>query len=307
MAYPNPYGGYPAPGGYPVVGGYPVPGYSTPSYPGSYPVASPKTYYLIKTHLGDLVLDVEGGSSSPGARVITYTRKNWGEWSNQLWFDDPMTGTIRSKATGHCLDLAGDTLVVNPHYPGNPNQLWERYGTTIRNRHVPHRVIDVAGANRSAGARVISFDQNGGTNQQFDFVYVPGLTEPYTRRDFFIVSEMHNKVLDISGVNPCAGAGVIVWPKKSPVAKNQLWYFDPQGVIHSALNDMVLETQGGTQARVMPFLHHNYQQWTVAGNRVISMRGECLDIQGAQHKDGAAVLSFPYKGSSNQHWRLEFV
>ena len=63
------------------------------------------------------------------------------------------------------------------------------------------------------------------------------------RRDFHIVSEMHNKVLDISGGNPAAGAGVIVWPKKSPVARNQLWYFDPQGVIHSALNDMVLETK----------------------------------------------------------------
>ena len=64
---------------------------------------------------------------------------------------------------------------------------------------------------------------------------------------------------------------------------------------------------GGTQARVMPYLHHNYQQWTVAGNRIISKTGECLDIQGAQQKDGAAVLSYGYKGSSNQHWRLEFV
>lgn len=272
-----------------------------------YPGPAPKSYYAIKTRMSNQVLDVEGGSSNPGTRVITWPIKNWGDFSNQLWYDDPMTGTIRSKPTGLCLDISGDTLVVQPNYPGNPNQLWERYGSVIRNRHAVHRVLDISGANRSNGAKVIAWDQSGAINQQFDFLYVPGLTEPYTRREFFIVSELNNKVLDICGGNPSAGAGVIVYPKKSPPARNQLWYFDPQGVIHSALNDFVLESQGAVQVRAMPFLGHSYQQWTVVGNRIVSKRGECLDIKGAQTRDGAEVISFAYKASANQHWRLEFV
>lgn len=303
MAYP-PYGAYPVPG-YPAPG-Y-APGYPSPSYPGMYPQATPKSYFAIKSHMSNQVLDVQGGNSSPGTPVITWPMKNWGEWHNQLWYDDPMTGTIRSKSTGHCLDISGDTLVIQAFYPGNPNQLWERYGTSIRNRHALHRVLDISGASKSNGAKVIAWDQSGAINQKFDFIYVPGLTEPYMRREFFIVSELNNKVLDISGGNPSAGAGIIVWPKKSPHARNQLWYFDPQGVIHSALNDLVLESHAGTQVRTMPFLHHNYQQWTAVGNRIVNKTGECMDIRGAQNRDGAEVISFGYKGSANQHWRLEFV
>jgi len=58
------------------------------------------------------------------------------------------------------------------------------------------------------------------------------------RRFFYIVSDMHNKVLDISGGSSKPGAKVIVWPKKpGGNNRNQLWYFDGNGIIRSALND----------------------------------------------------------------------
>jgi Ricin-type beta-trefoil lectin domain-like len=60
---------------------------------------------------------------------------------------------------------------------------------------------------------------------------------------FYIVSEMNCKVLDIQGGSPVSGARVIMWPKKSGRPSNQLWYFDSQGVIRSALNDFVMEAQ----------------------------------------------------------------
>lgn len=61
-------------------------------------------YYLIKSKLNGLVLDVKKGGNDAGAHVITYTHHGK---DNQLWYDDVATGTIRSKQTGFCLDLNG--------------------------------------------------------------------------------------------------------------------------------------------------------------------------------------------------------
>ena len=65
------------------------------------------------------------------------------------------------------------------------------------------------------------------------------------RRHFYIVSDMHQKVLDIEGGSKSPGARVIVWPKKvSSDCQNQLWYFDENGIIRSALNDFALTSEG---------------------------------------------------------------
>ena len=59
------------------------------------------------------------------------------------------------------------------------------------------------------------------------------------------MSEMHRKVLDIEGGSSAPGARVIVWPKKTSGDRhNQLWYFDEQGIIRSALNDFALTAEG---------------------------------------------------------------
>ena len=64
-------------------------------------------------------------------------------------------------------------------------------------------------------------------------------------RKFYIISEMNCKVLDINGANPVSGTKAIMWPRKpGPPASNQLWYFDSQGVIRSALNDFIMEAPG---------------------------------------------------------------
>jgi len=55
---------------------------------------------------------------------------------------------------------------------------------------------------------------------------------------------MHNKVLDISGGSSAPGAKVIVWPKKDGGdRRNQLWYFDENGIIRSALNDFAFTAE----------------------------------------------------------------
>ena len=61
------------------------------------------------------------------------------------------------------------------------------------------------------------------------------------RRDYYIVSEMNGKVLDIKGGNGHSGADIVTWPKNPSKTKNQLWYSDPQGFIRSALNDFAFD------------------------------------------------------------------
>jgi len=127
-------------------------------------------------------------------------------------------------------------------------------------------------------------------------------------RKFFIVSEMNGKALDINGGNASPGAKVIMWPRKSSSDSNQLWYFDGQGIIRSALNGFVMDPAGGGGKITMaPYTGKPSQQWRLEGNRIMNRANECLDIVGESTKDGADLTSYRYKGSANQHWRLQYV
>lgn len=58
--------------------------------------------------------------------------------------------------------------------------------------------------------------------------------------------------------------------------------------------------------KMMPFTGEVRQQWHLVGNKIINQAHECLDIRGESNKDGAEVISYKYKGSANQHWRIEY-
>jgi len=130
------------------------------------------------------------------------------------------------------------------------------------------------------------------------------------RRPFLIVSQMNGKVLDIQGGNAMPGARVIMWFRKMEYSPNQLWYLDPSGIIRSMLNDFALECGAqGAMLCVQPFNGGARQQWVFQGNRVVNRMypSECIDIARAENRDGADVIGWPYKGSMNQHWTLQYV
>jgi hypothetical protein len=265
--------------------------------------------------MNGLVLDIEGGGRNPRTKVVTWHKKDSAN-DNQLWYDDFATGTIRSKLHDLCLDIEGGHLVVNNYQQGDPNQLWEHADPVIRNRQQPNKVLDISGNKREPGANLCSWDYHGGQNQQFEIEFVGGHGHGghgghgggYQRREFWIVSEMHGKVIDIQGANAGEGSHIIVYGKNSHPSKNQLWYFDQQGVIRSALNDMALSSKGnGHGIKTGNFNGQPHQQFRIDGNRILNPNGECLDIKGASHSDSAEVISYQYKGSPNQHWRIEYV
>jgi len=50
------------------------------------------------------------------------------------------------------------------------------------------------------------------------------------------------------------------------------------------------------------------QQWYLDGNKIINRSsGQCLDISGADQKDGAQVISYDNNGAINQQWSQAYV
>jgi len=133
----------------------------------------------------------------------------------------------------------------------------------------------------------------------------------FRKRPFRIVSELNGKVLDIKNAEDKPGADVIMYKQKETrMASNQLWYFDDNDNIRSFMNDYALEAKGkGDKFEMEPFKGLPRQMWILDGNKIINrvQRDECMDIKGADKGDGATVLVWKYKGSANQHWRLDYV
>jgi len=132
----------------------------------------------------------------------------------------------------------------------------------------------------------------------------------YQKRPFLLVSDMNGKVLDIHGGAAHPGTRVCVYHRKVGYNANQLWYMDPNGHIRSMLNEFALECRGqGEKVTMESFRGDPRQQWVFAGNRVVNQMfpGACLDIARMAQVDGAEVIAWPYKGTPNQHWHLEYM
>jgi len=62
-------------------------------------------YFMIASKATGLVLDVKAGGKSPGSEVIMWQKTGA---DNQIWYEDPLTGTVRSKLSNLCLDFNGE-------------------------------------------------------------------------------------------------------------------------------------------------------------------------------------------------------
>jgi len=279
-------------------------------------------YFLIKSRLSGMALDVQKASDKPGAHVICYTQHGK---DNQLWWIDQTTGTIRSKQTNMCLDLDGSVLVVRPYEKGAENQGWERSGEFIRSRRNNKKVLDLYGDSKSSGAKVGVYDFHGKPNQQWDFIPAASVGAPAkgaatvsptqssgggpaSGREFWIESELSKKVMDIQAGSSAEGAKVILWERSGGLARNQLWRVDQQGFLRSTLNDFSFSNKAsGDLLKTTPFKDDDKRgQWRVEGKKIVNGAGECLDVKGAEKEDGAELISYKYKDQPNQHWTIHY-
>ena len=59
-------------------------------------------YFMIASKATGFVLDVKGEGKSPGTQVIMWKKSGN---DNQLWYEHPVTRTVRSKLNDLCLDF----------------------------------------------------------------------------------------------------------------------------------------------------------------------------------------------------------
>lgn len=64
----------------------------------------------------------------------------------------------------------------------------------------------------------------------------------------------------------------------------------------------------GNKAVLLPFNSSPQQRWVFEEHKIFNrFSGECLDIFGEHHHDGAHVGSYVWKDSKNQHWHREYI
>jgi len=267
-------------------------------------------YYMIVSRMHGMVLDVQGASAAEGTPVITWHKTGK---DNQLWYDDPSTATIRTKLNSYCLDVEDECLIIKSFKAGVESQRWQRDADGyIRQVHDRNKVIDIFALNREPGAKVGLYEKNDGVNQQWQYEYInDGPAPPDHRRLFHIVSDMNNKVIDIKSASCEPGAEAVMWSKADPPTMSQLWFIDYREIIHSALTGFVFRAkETGDSVEMVPYTGAINENWKLADNRKIwneGGTGECLDIRREDKHDGARIISYHYKGSSNQHWTFNFV
>ena len=66
-------------------------------------------YFVIRSHLNKFVLEVEAGQTDPETPVRTWPPvEDAADMDHQIWYAHTITGTIRNKAAGMCLDMIGN-------------------------------------------------------------------------------------------------------------------------------------------------------------------------------------------------------
>jgi hypothetical protein len=130
------------------------------------------------------------------------------------------------------------------------------------------KVLDVEGASRNNGARVIQWDFHGGPNQRWAIEPLSGADQGYYR----IRSLNSGKCLDVSGISTIDHAPIVQWDYVG--GDNQKW----QLVRMPGSGEVVLRAK------------HS---------------GKVVNIPGASQDRGVAMQQYPISGQRNERWILE--
>jgi O-glycosyl hydrolase len=136
-------------------------------------------YYELANHNSHLLLDINGASTSNGAKAIQW---NGNGGTNQQWSLVPVSGgyyNIVNRNSGLFLDVTSSSTspgasVIQWNSNGGTNQQWSLvpisggyYNIVNRNSGL---LLDVTSGSTSPGASVIQWSSTGGTNQQWSLI-----------------------------------------------------------------------------------------------------------------------------------------
>lgn len=139
-------------------------------------------YFLIRSKLNGLVLDVAGSNQASGTHVVVYPVNGTNGTPNQQWTITE-NGLIKSKLNDFVLDIPESKkepftpVIVHPvnGANGSPNQQWTITENGLIKSKLNDLVLDVLGSSTEPWTPIVMFPANGtnGTpNQQWELVPV---------------------------------------------------------------------------------------------------------------------------------------
>jgi Matrixin./Putative peptidoglycan binding domain./Ricin-type beta-trefoil lectin domain. len=273
-----------------------------------YPLAGP----IFGRH--GICLDIEGGSTSPGAHAIVWTY--WGG-RNQLfkveWVENGYYRLV-AEHSGRVVDVDGASTSFGAHviqwdwWGGDNQKFWlgplgHGYFTLVAKHS--GKVVDVESS--FIGAHLIQTDRSELIGWRL------GPARIASQLDF------STKCLDVEAMSVANGARLIQWPYWG--GGNQKFRLDPVGdgyyrilIEHSG---KCLDVEGASTANGARIIQWEYWggdnqkfrpesvAWNSGYCRLVAKHsGRCLDVAGMSHDDGAPIIQWDYWGGANQHWQL---
>jgi ricin-type beta-trefoil lectin protein/trypsin-like peptidase len=260
------------------------------------------------------VLDVEGASTTAGARLIQWPFHGG---DSQRLRPEPLGDGFHRIIVNHSgmvLDVedaseSAGAQIIQWDWHGGDNQRFklDPVGDGYVRVVAKHSgmVLDVEDASGSPGTRIIQSDWNDGDNQRWKLEAVP------------VFARHSGQALDVRDASTAAGADLIQWPYHGD--DNQLFRVEPQGDGHCRIvaehSGMVLDVQDGSEsagAQIIQWDWHggDNQRFRVEplGEglcRVVAKHsGRVLEVEGASGADGAGIVQGNWNGGNNQRWRL---
>lgn len=202
--------------------------------------------------------------------------------------------------------------------------LWYLEGEYLRNER--GKVIDINSSSDHENNYVVSRNRHSqgnpsgqGPSQQWVVTYVDELEEPlkkgdfnkeygfYIERDFNIVSAMAGRrYLDnISNVASIKS--------RITTRKEQVWYFDQKvrairTRISSNYGLMINSNGAGSVIQMTSVVGKWWQIWKYDGAHIQNvLNTKCLDVDGAQDKEGQKIIAHPKHNGLNQKWKIIYV
>jgi len=300
-------------------------------------VLIPRTTFAITNVFSGNVLDISAGSLDNGAPVQQWQQdgKHQQEW--QLMPVGAGYYALINRLTGKVLDDTGfstsnGTTMQQWDYVGGTNQQWQlvltgapslsSYSTTYTFKFVNRlsgKVLDDTGFSLADGTTVQQWDDEGGSNQQWQLTPVVY---------YSIANVYSNAVLDVPMGSAANGTLIQQWAFDG--LQQQQWQFVPVGgayyaVINDltgkALDDTAFSMSNGTKIQQWDYLGGANQQWQFLNTNggscfplanaqcVLQNRfsGKVLDDTGFSKANGTLIQQYDASGASNQSWSFAVV
>ena len=297
------------------------------------------TYAIRVSNSSSAVLDVQGASTQPGAKVNLWERKSTGD--NQVWsvsHDSSGYVVLSNIVSGLVLGINSDpfsgvrAVQVEPS-EDDSSQKWIaiKLGASYKLLSAADvtLVLDAARASTANGTWCELYSDNGGANQKWVFDAVSPMRE---RLDALATLNLNGAVLgqgsyvlrpshesslclDVQGASYADGARANLWSYGGRT--NQVWdaQIDSSGYVTfiNHRSGLALDCGGPDSMRQREPNGSWEQKWVVVRDgsvfRLIPATNDALvlDVRGGSGSSGAQTIVYSDKGAANQRWILQSV